>query len=194
MVAAPVVAALEFHGALLELLLAANLLAAVMPVSTGRARRVLLAIVAVLWLARAATAWFGHPAVSALTLGLWTLLALFAAGGALRFAVRAAAVDAEHLYAALSAYLLAGIFLGIFYWVLERLGPGTFGATAEFSRMSAIYFSFVTLATLGYGDIVPRTDVARGLAIVEGVGGQIFLAVMVARLVSLYAAGEPGKR
>jgi Ion channel len=53
--------------------------------------------------------------------------------------------------------------------------------------------SFVTLATLGYGDIVPRTDVARGLAIVEGVGGQLFLAVMVARLVSLYTRGQETK-
>jgi hypothetical protein len=52
--------------------------------------------------------------------------------------------------------------------------------------MSANYFSFVTIATLGYGDIVPRSDVSRGLAIFEGVGGQLFLAVMVARLVSLY--------
>ena len=189
-VAAPLVAALELSGAIIDLLLAANLLAAVIPVSTGRSRRDLLAVVAVLWLARAATAWFGHPAVSILTLGLWTLLAMFAAGGALRFTMRAATVDAEHLYAALSAYLLAGIFFGIFYWVLEQVGPGTFAAPAEFSRMSAIYFSFVTLATLGYGDIVPRTDVARGLAIVEGVGGQLFLAVMVARLVSLYARGK----
>ena len=185
--AAPLAAALELKGALLELLLAANLLAAVMPISTGRGRRVLLAILAVLWLARAATAWFGYPVFSALTLGLWALLAMFAAGGALRFAMRAATVDAEHLYAALSAYLLAGIFFGIFYWVLEHLGPGTFTANTEFSRMSAIYFSFVTLATLGYGDIVPRTDLARGFAIVEGVGGQLFLAVLVARLVSLYA-------
>ena len=187
LMAAPLAAALELKGALLELLLAANLLAAVMPISTGRGRRVLLAILAVLWLARAATAWFGYSAFSAVTLGLWVLLAMFAAGAALRFAMRASRVDAEHLYAALSAYLLAGIFFGIFYWVLERIGPGTFAAPAEFSRMSAIYFSFVTLATLGYGDIVPRTDIARGLAIVEGVGGQLFLAVMVARLVSLYA-------
>ncbi len=50
----------------------------------------------------------------------------------------------------------------------------------------------VTIATLGYGEIVPRSDVARGLAIVEGVGGQLFLAVMVARLVSLYGRGSPG--
>ena len=83
-----------------------------------------------------------------------------------------------------------GFFSAYFYWVLEQIWPGTFTVTGDFSRMSAIYFSFVTLATLGYGDIVPRTDVARGLAIVEGVGGQLFLAVMVARLVSLYGRGR----
>jgi voltage-gated potassium channel Kch len=145
-------------------------------------------------LARPVTAWFDHPALSAMTLGLWTMIGLFAAAGAFRFAMSATQVDAEHLYATLSAYLLAGIFFGLFYWVLKQIKPGTFAAAGGFSRMSALYFSFVTLATLGYGDIVPRTDVARGLAIVEGVGGQLFLAVMVARLVSLYARGEPGAR
>ncbi|MGE5306273.1 MAG: potassium channel family protein [Alphaproteobacteria bacterium] len=187
--AAPLFAAFALTGALIEFFLAANLLAAVVPVSTDKDRLVLLIIVLAVWLARPVTAWFGHPALSAMTLALWTLIGLFAAAGALRFAMRAQLVDAEHLYAALSAYLLAGISLGLFYWVLEQIRPGTFAAAGDFSRMSAIYFSFVTLATLGYGDIVPRTDVARGLAIVEGVGGQLFLAVMVARLVSLYARG-----
>jgi hypothetical protein len=186
MVAAPLFAAFGLTGALIELFLAANLLAAVVPVSTGKDRPVLVIIVTAVWLARSVTAWFDHPALSAITLGLWTLIGLFAAAGALRFAMNATQIDAEHLYAALSAYLLAGIFFGLFYWVLEQIGPGTFTATGEFSRMSALYFSFVTLATLGYGDIVPRTDVARGVAILEGVGGQLFLAVMVARLVSLY--------
>lgn len=51
-----------------------------------------------------------------------------------------------------------------------------------------MYFSFVTLATLGYGDIVPRSDVARSLAIIEAVAGQLYLAVMVARLVSIYVS------
>lgn len=190
MVAAPVFAAFELAGSLIEFFLAANLLAAVMPVSAGRGRCVLLTVIIVVWLARPATAWLDHPALSAMTLGVWTLIGLFAAAAALRFAMGAISVDVEHLYAALSAYLLAGIFFGIFYWVLEQIRPGTFAAAADFSRMSAIYFSFVTLATLGYGDIVPRTDVARGLAIVEGVGGQLFLAVMVARLVSLYSRGK----
>jgi hypothetical protein len=48
----------------------------------------------------------------------------------------------------------------------------------------------VTLTTLGYGDITPRSEVGRGLAIVEAVAGQLYLAVLIARLVSLYAAGE----
>jgi voltage-gated potassium channel len=54
----------------------------------------------------------------------------------------------------------------------------------------AIYYSFVTLATLGYGDIVPRSELARGLAIMEALAGQLSLAVMIARLVSLYVSGE----
>ena len=193
MVAAPVFAAFEFKGSLIEFFLAANLLAAVMPVSEGRGRYVLLTVVTVAWLARPATVWFDHPAFLAMILGTWTMIGLLAAAGALRFAMRAASVDAEHLYAALSAYLLAGIFFGLFYWILEQSWPGTFAFVGEFSRMSAFYFSFVTLATLGYGDIVPRTDVARGLAILEGVGGQLFLAVMVARLVSLYGRGQETK-
>ncbi|WP_337288343.1 potassium channel family protein [Candidatus Methylomirabilis sp.] len=192
MVAAPIVAALELTGALMESFLAASLLAAVAPVGTGKDRRILLTIVAVVWLARPITAWFDHPALSVMTLVMWTLIGLFAAAGALRFAMRAASVDAEHVYAALSAYLLAGIFFGLLYWVIEQIWPATFTVTDHFSRASAMYFSFVTLATLGYGDIVPRTDVARGLAIVEGVGGQLFLAVMVARLVSLYVRGKTG--
>ena len=187
LIAAPVVTAFELKGSLIEFFLAANLLAAVMPVGAGRDRRILLAIITVVWLARPATVWFDQAALSALTLGTWTLIGLFAAAVALRFAMRATLVDAEHLYAALSAYLLAGIFFGNFYWVLQQIWPGTFAVTGDFSRMSAIYFSFVTIATLGYGDIVPRSDVARGLAIVEGVGGQLFLAVLVARLVSLYS-------
>jgi len=144
----------------------------------------------ILWAARLATIWFQDSAVLEITLGMWTIVGLFAAAGALRFATSAKIVDAEHVYAALSAYLLAGIFLGHFYWVLEQNWPGSFATAGDFSRMTATYFSFVTLATLGYGDIVPRSDVARGLAIVEGVGGQLFLAALVARLVSLYSAGE----
>jgi len=184
--AAPVVTAFELQGSLMEFFLAANLLAAVMPVGAGRDRRILLTIITVVWLARPATEWFDHPALSAMTLGMWTLIGLVAAAAALRFAMRATVVDAEHLYAALGAYLLAGLFFGMAYWGLQQASPEALAGARAGSLSDAIYFSFVTLATLGYGDIVPRGEIARGLAVVEGIGGQLFLAVMVARLVSLY--------
>lgn len=185
--ACPVISAFALSGALIESLLAATLLAAVMPASTGKARGVVTVAMIAVWLARPAAAWLGHPVLSALTLGIWTLIGLYGAAVALGFAIRATKVDFEHLSAALSAYLMAGIYFGLLYWALEQVHPGTFATTGELSRTGASYFSFVTLATLGYGDIVPRTDVARGLAIVEVVGGQLFLAVLVARLVSLYS-------
>jgi Ion channel len=187
MVTAPIFSALNFNGILIESLLAACLLAAILPVGAVRNRPYLLIGFVTVWLARLVTAWLDHRALSEMALGLWTLIGLLAAVAALRFAIGATQVDAEHLYAALSAYLLAGIYVGLLYWVLEQMKPNTFFFTGEFSQASAIYFSFVTLATLGYGDIVPRADVARGIAIVEGVGGQLFLAVLVARLVSLYS-------
>ena len=184
--AGPVAATLGLSGGLIESFLAGSLLAAVIPVKAGKIRSLLLATLIVLWLARPVTTWLGHPTLSEVILGAWTVIGLSAAAVALRFAMRGAKVDAEHLFAALSAYLLAGIYFGLLFWALEQIHPGTVSAS-DFSRTGAIYYSFVTLATIGYGDIVPRTDVARGLAIVEGVGGQLFLAVLVARLLSLYS-------
>ena len=130
----------------------------------------------------------------ALHLALWTGVALLAAASALRCALGARVVDREHLYAGLSAYVLAGIFFGVFYWVLERTWPGSLAvlgveAQRTFALPVAMYYSFVTLTTLGYGDIVPRSEVTRGLAILEAIAGQLYLAVMIARLVSLYASG-----
>ena len=187
LVSAPILSAFKFSGILIESFLAANLLAAILPVSGVRGRPYLLLGMVAIWLARPLTAWLEQPILSATTLAIWTAVGLLAAAAALRFAMSATNVDAEHLYAALSAYLLAGIYFGLLYWVLEQIIPGTFVATTHFSQASAIYFSFVTLATLGYGDIAPRGDIARGIAIIEGVGGQLFLAVLVARLVSLYS-------
>jgi Ion channel len=188
MVAAPLFASMSFGTNLIELFLAINLLAAVIPITGRNERRLLLIILIVALILRFAT--LNQSTLAAAGRMVWTGVALIAAGGALSFAFRARSIDREHVYAALSAYLLAGVFFGSFYWVLEQIQPGSFTVSSEFSPNSAIYFSFVTLATLGYGDIVPRTDVARGLAIVEGVGGQLFLAVLIARLVSIYARGK----
>jgi hypothetical protein len=190
----PLRRALGFPTSLLELFLAINLLAAVVPIGSRKTRRVLLPFLVVVLAVRVSTAWLDLVTLASVNLALWTVVALLAAASALRFALGAQAVDREHLYAGLSAYLLAGIFFGVFYWVLEQTWPGSLaipgeGAQSNFSLTVAIYYSFVTLTTLGYGDIAPRSDVARGLAILEAVAGQLYLAVMIARLVSLYASG-----
>jgi hypothetical protein len=190
MVAAPLLASMGFSGNLIELFLATNLLAAVIPIGRRSGRRLLLVILIAALIIRLATGWLNQATLVEASRMIWTVVALIAAGGALSFAFRARSIDGEHVYSALSAYLLAGVFFGNFYWTLEQVRPGAFTFAGDFSRASAMYFSFVTLATLGYGDIVPRSDVARGLAIVEGVGGQLFLAVLIARLVSLYSRGE----
>lgn len=189
LVASPLTATFGLSGTLIESLLALSLLAAVTPVGSGRIRGLLVAVLIALWLTRLLSAWLGHPTLSEATLGAWTFVGFVAAVAALRFAMRGKKVDAEHLFAALSAYLMAGLYFGLLYWALEQIRPGSIVAS-NFSRSGAIYFSFVTLATIGYGDIVPRTDLARGIAIVEGVGGQLFLAVLVARLLSLYSGSE----
>jgi hypothetical protein len=188
--AGPLFASMGLGTDLIELFLAINLVAAVIPIGSHSGRRLLLGILIAALIIRLATGWLNQTTLAAAILMIWTVVALIAAGVALRFSFSARSVDRQHVDAALSAYLLAGVFFGSFYWVLEQIQPGTFTFAGDFSPNSAIYFSFVTLATLGYGDIVPRTDVARGLAIVEGVGGQLFLAVLVARLVSLYARGN----
>jgi hypothetical protein len=80
------------------------------------------------------------------------------------------------------------------YTLVAQLFPNAFsfsthpGTTAAMSGFTSIYFSFTTLATLGYGDITPTADVARMLAMLEAMTGTLFVGVMIARLVSLYSA------
>ena len=185
LVAVPVLNMFKSGAVLIESLLAANLLAAIMPVNLGKNRSPLLTLMIVVWLARPLALWLDQSTLSVITFGIWTLIGLTAAAAALRFAFRATTINAEHVYAALSAYLLAGLYFRSFL-----LGP----RTAQIRRVHRIrkFFpnddrdstsSYVTLATLGYGDIAPRTDVARSVAILEGVGGQLFLAVLVAQAI-----------
>jgi hypothetical protein len=199
--ACPLLEALGLSAGLLEFFLAINLLAAVLPVGGPMSRRLLLGTLAVASLMQAGEQWLDSPLVSAPGLLLWTLIAIVAAAGAVRFAIGAKAVDREHLYAALDAYLLFGMFLGVLYWVLDRFLPESLVLAGHeldlpLSLGATIYFSFVTLVTLGYGDILPHNEVARGLAVVESVTGQLYLTVMVAHLVSLHVrsrkpANEP---
>lgn len=190
MVAMPIATFSQWGATAIELLFGASLLAAVLPLGTPRSRRTLLVVIILLLLARPVATEANLSAVSETALGLWALIGLVAAAGALRFVLNAEQIAGEHVYAALSAYLLSGIFFGVTYWAIEVQWPGSFSGPSDFTRESAVYFSFVTLATLGYGDFLPKTDMTRGLVVFEAIGGQLFLAVMVARLIGLYTGSQ----
>jgi voltage-gated potassium channel len=186
----PIAATFDLPSVLIKGLLGACLLAAVMPNSTRRTRLLLFTAILLLIVARAASELHYLPVNPALVLALVGLTGLSAAAGALRFTVVAKTVNGEAVYAALSTYLLAGLFFGQIYWSIEGVRPGSLVGPDLLSEQSAVYYSFVTLATLGYGDILPRTDIARGVATFEVIGGQLFLAVMVARLIGAFERKE----
>jgi len=186
---APLLTALRFGGDLLQLLLAFNLLIALLGVPGHASRTLLILLTAAAVALRAAPASVVGERLSTGALVAGSGLALVAVITAIRFALSAKAIDAEHIYAALSAYLLAGLFFGVLHWAVSISWPGSFAEAgfpaqpAGLSLSTAIYYSFVTLATLGYGDVVPKSDVARGLAVLEAIGGQLYIAVTIARLV-----------
>ena len=112
----------------------------------------------------------------------------------LRFILSAPQVDAEVLCAAVAGFLLSGLAWSLAYNLLDRLDPNSFVFTLSsqngfsMNGFTSLYFSFVTLSTLGYGDIVPVAQMARMLAMVEAIFGMFYMALLVARLVSLYSA------
>jgi hypothetical protein len=97
-------------------------------------------------------------------------------------------VSADAVAAALCGYLLIGVAFGHAFCLLDEVVPWSFngldGNRNESEKHFLLtYFSFVTLTTVGYGDITPAKDTARSLALVEAVTGQFYLAVLVADLV-----------
>jgi hypothetical protein len=102
-------------------------------------------------------------------------------------------VTTNMIFGAVVAYLLAAVGFAYLYEVLELFQPGAFSGVPDGTSPQALgdallYFSLVTLTTVGYGDILPVSGLARPLAVLEGVFGTLYLAVMIARLVGLHIA------
>jgi hypothetical protein len=110
--------------------------------------------------------------------------------------LRAKEVTADLVMGAASAYFLFGFLWTFVYYFLEMAVPNSFALQQgqENNLGQLIYYSFVTLTTLGYGDITPLTNQARSLAILEAIIGQLYLAVLVARLVGMHIAHSMQKR
>jgi hypothetical protein len=111
---------------------------------------------------------------------------------ALRQVVFEREVDANRLAGAISVYLLMGLNWAIVFQFVSLSNPGAFTGLesgTERSFLEMLYYSFVTLTTLGYGDISPVSPVARALAYLEAVSGVMYVAILVASLVGSFSAG-----
>jgi voltage-gated potassium channel len=195
LVASPLLAMFEVRGVVLQAVLAFNLVACVLGLAPGPGRSILIALTPPIVVASLAPTSLVDAAWSSVAFGFWALIALFAAVESVRFVMSARSIHSDHVYAALGVYLLVGVFFGVAHSTIEQEWPGSYLTVnrpdAPFLLSDAIYFSFVTLATLGYGDVVPAGALARGFAVVEAVGGQLYLAALVARLVGAWI--QPGR-
>jgi hypothetical protein len=101
---------------------------------------------------------------------------------------RSGPITAVSLQAAIAVYLLFGLAWASAYLIVIQMNPDSFQSTVSLSSSSETewyYYSYVTLTTLGYGEITPLTRIARVLAAGEAVTGQLYLAVLIARLIGL---------
>ncbi|MEW6518653.1 MAG: ion channel [Thermodesulfobacteriota bacterium] len=105
-------------------------------------------------------------------------------------------VSVHKVRGAIAAYLLIGITWAFIYGLLDQILPNAFSLPADggeysIKRQGTItYFSFITLTTLGYGDITPTHEISRMFAVMEALIGQLYPATLLARLVSLQIAPE----
>ena len=195
LLAAPLFERTEFGATVVRVLF--SLVAATGVAACARTRRwfwasflLVLPMLVVLWLAPV----LGVRSINAASLGMRFLFLMVVCVAILSRVVRDQVVTLETIAGAASAYLLFGVAWACLFGVVEHLYPGSFvipaawGPTAETifeSIAPLIYFSFITLTTVGYGDILATSPVAANLAAAEAIMGQLYLAVLVARLVGL---------
>ncbi len=141
--------------------------------------------------------WIDHlnhrPFAHGATLATAIIFIAYIMGHLLRFILRAPRVNNEVVCAGVSVYLLIAVMWAYAYSLVARLVPGSFvfpvsaDPLREMAGFEAIYFSFETLTTVDFGDVIPVSEVARPLVMAEAVVGVFYMAILIARLVSLYS-------
>lgn len=128
-------------------------------------------------------------AVTTLVFLIYTILLI------LVFVFSTRVVTHHVIFGAIAVYLLIGLAWSIVYAILESRIPGSFSQAPVADAPQPdlfIYFSFVTMTTLGYGDIIPLKPEARALVVGEALTGQIYMTVLIAWLVGLYVSRKSG--
>ena len=119
----------------------------------------------------------------------WGFLAAFfalTAAGLFSYLRNSRSVAQAHLYTAVNIYLLLGLLWATLYLAIDAFYPGSIQAGSSDRQTELLYFSLITLSTIGYGDVVPLSGEARILAALEGVTGVLYIAITVALLVGRF--------
>lgn len=200
LVAAPVLASMGFSNRFMELFLVVNIFAAVVVTLFGFGTYVGLGLLALVLILRTGHALLGFEPLLSTSHGGGAAIFLVSICILLRFILSEGTVNSERIFAALDAYLLVGVMCGLLFSIFETQWPGSLsfqGLPLAESKQNplahTIYFSFVTMATVGYGDIVPVGGPARALAVAEAISCQMYLVVIVARLVTLHQGEEDNR-
>ncbi len=133
-----------------------------------------------------------RPSIVVETIGLLTALAfcMLSLTIALRYVLFDRSMDLNRLIGGICVYLLLGVSIGILNMLVFRFIPHSFSGLSDASDpsngISLIYYSFVTLTTLGYGDITPDGSIARTLAYLAAITGQFYIAILIGTLVGMY--------
>ncbi len=139
------------------------------------------------------------PPLEIEVLGLTAALAfcVMSAVYATRFMFLGGSINANRLAGALCVYLLIGLGFAVLNIMVAYLLPGSFEGVPAVARdipgSDMVYYSFVTMSTLGYGDITPTRPLSRGLAYLAAVAGQFYIAMLVSVLVSMYISTQNRK-
>jgi hypothetical protein len=129
-------------------------------------------------------------ALLGIAFAITTILLLIAAVTILRRVVTSIAVDFRTILGAISVFTLLGLLFGFAYLALGRLQSGeVFAGVAHPKSSDFLFFSYTTLTTTGYGNLVPSSVIGESLSVFEMLIGQIFLVTLVAGLVSLWRPG-----
>ena len=115
--------------------------------------------------------------------------------GVLRYLLKRGPITADKLHGALAGYIMLAFVWSFIYALVEisaagSFGPGNFDFSQPGTFFKLIYFSFTTLTTTGYGDVIPLTNHARSLVMVEEFSGVFYVGVVIARLAGIYPSHQ----
>jgi voltage-gated potassium channel Kch len=169
----------------------AILVTGIATVSRTLVSRAVISIVALLSVvAWAVSLWDDSNAAQAGRTLSSAVFSLLLSGVVFHHIFRAGHVTVHRISGAVAAYVLIGLVFAFLYDAIERLAPGSFNFATAGARGNTLndpmaYFSFATLTTVGYGDVTPQTPLTQSLSNIEALIGQLFPAILIARLVAL---------